>query len=252
MILFILAYLMHKAVQQYSGQLAYWYSYRNHAERWFRINNLTSTNFKLFRPAESQTYFHFNIFDLEDIEELFRTKGFVKYYDGLGEVERRNLYEDDSLPQLKSLSEALKKEFIQLNNKFGGDKKRAKRKMDKIQAYKDYIAFLEKEWKSEKPRFVKTYPDVIGYQPFGFLKSWFHTIRNLYQPIVLPFGAVLVSFLLALFLRGELTFVAGGVTVVIGVLLMVGQRIISYFLNRGFAKRVNTSAYGEPVRPDEI
>ena len=121
----------------------------------------------------------------------------------------------------------------------------------KTEEYKNYIRFLENEWKKETPLFYKTYPDTIGFKWLGPLKTWLHVIRNFYQPLAIVSGIIMIGLVLALLIRGELTLPLIVIIAAAFVVLWTAKRGLDWGLDRGFRKRVNIGAYGNPVRPDE-
>jgi len=249
------AYLKYKAIKMYRegkgdsiGPFI-----RKESERWFKINHFASTFYKSFGPmAPSANTVPFQyLFTLEDQEDLFRIPEFVKFYDSLSEEDREILYDKYFIPELSRVSLELKAKAGKLNSRYNNDKKRAKKALVKTPEYKNYIRFLEREWQRKSPLLRKTYSDTIGFQGLGPLKTWMHVYRNLHQPLSIPIQVVFVSLAAALFLRGELTALAITGIILASALLWASKYIITFFLDWGFSKRVNTNAYGKPVRPDE-
>ncbi|MFA5338035.1 MAG: hypothetical protein WC330_06865 [Candidatus Omnitrophota bacterium] len=255
-----LNYLIHKALEEYKknpdnvGKMV-----RTHVDRWWTINYWSSTSFKSF-GAEGKTANSLPaqyLFTVEDLEELFRVPAFVKHYDGLGEEGRKAVYDDKLIPELMKYAQPLKAKAAWLGDRYAQHKIRIKKAIVKTKEYKDYVRFLEGEWKKEKPLFLKTYSDTIGFKGLGSLKTWLHTFRNLYQPLAIPFQVVIFALGAALYLQMNNPAINLNITMpliaalVIGltIALWSGRPIISFFLNRGFEKRVNTKAYGKPVGP---
>ncbi|MFA6282014.1 MAG: hypothetical protein WCY05_05920, partial [Candidatus Omnitrophota bacterium] len=255
-----LNYLIHKALEEYKknpdnvSKMV-----RTHVDRWWTINYWASTSFKSFgaEGATANSLPAQYLFTVEDLEELFRIPAFVKFYDGLGEENRKALYDDKLIPELIEYAKLLKAQAAELNKRYDKNKIRIKKAIVKTKEYKDYVRFLEGEWKKEKPLFLKTYPDTIGFKGLGTLKTWLHTFRNLYQPLAIPFQVVIFALGAALYLQMNNPAINLNITMpliaalVIGltIALWSGRPIISFFLNRGFEKRVNTKAYGKPVGP---
>ncbi|MCM8827477.1 MAG: hypothetical protein NC904_08200, partial [Candidatus Omnitrophica bacterium] len=82
-------YLLHKAIQfrdKEEGQKRGGFV-RKEVERWYTILHFTLTNFKgigTFGDTSQLVPYQY-IFNIDDLEELFRTKEFVDFYDGLPE-----------------------------------------------------------------------------------------------------------------------------------------------------------------------
>ncbi|MBU2101942.1 MAG: hypothetical protein KKF80_00950, partial [Candidatus Omnitrophica bacterium] len=255
-----LNYLIHRALEEYKtnpdtvGTMV-----RTHVDRWWAINHWTSTTFKSFGPPElrkaANTLPAQYLFTIEDLEELFRVPAFVKRYDNLGNEGRKKLYDDYLLPEIIKYAEPLKGKVLELADRYSDHKIRIKKAIVKTQEYKSYVKFLEGQWTKERPLFLKTYPDTIGFKGLGPLKTWLHTFRNLYQPLAIPFQVVIFALGAALYLQMNNPAIHLSITapfiaaLVVGltIALWSGRPVISYFLNRGFEKRVNTHAYGKPL-----
>ncbi|NQV00222.1 MAG: hypothetical protein HQ538_05775, partial [Parcubacteria group bacterium] len=224
------------------------------ATRWFTINHYTSTVFKSFGPmggAANTVPFQY-LFNIQDIEELFRTKGFIDFYDSLGPTQQENLYDETFIPKLIKISSALKNVATSLGGMFGGDKIKTKEAVVKTKEYRDYVEFFESECTKLRPLFCKTYSDTIGFAwGVGPLKTWAHVFRNFHQTISITTTVVLISLMVALAFHGTLT--VGSVISVVSVaaLIWLIKKPISYCLEKGFSKRSNINTYGTPVRPDE-
>ncbi|MBP7215934.1 MAG: FAD-dependent oxidoreductase, partial [Candidatus Omnitrophica bacterium] len=227
---------------------------RKESTRWFTINHFVSTAFKSifpFGPTANTIPFQY-LFTLEDIEDLFRTAGFIEFYDALSGVERDYLYDTYLIPELKARSLALQAKAKELNTKFDGHKVRIKKQLVKTSEYKAYVRFLVQEWRREKPLFVKSYCDTIGFAyGIGSIKTWLHTFRNLHQPLSIPLQVTLIAFLCVALFQGLSVPYVIGIFFVTSLVLWSSKKGITLLLDNGLAKRANMGAYGKPVSPDE-
>ncbi|MCM8774456.1 MAG: hypothetical protein NC820_06970, partial [Candidatus Omnitrophica bacterium] len=251
-------YLLYKAIQfnhknegNKIGELV-----RKEVERWYTILNLTLSNFKGIGPFAdtSQLVPYQYIFNIDDLEELFRTKEFIDFYDRFSEENRERLY-GDLIRDLKDKVEKLIAKIKELNDKYGkDDKSHIKNKVLKTDEYKEYIEFLKKEWSegreisdgTKKPLFYKTYSDTVG-GIFGW-KGWLHSFRNSY-PFVFFIGQVtLLALVIALCLKGTL-FSLSTISVIIGLetTLLWGKKGLDEII-----KRIEKlPSHPIPIRPDK-
>ncbi|HEC69794.1 MAG TPA: hypothetical protein ENI31_05895, partial [Candidatus Omnitrophica bacterium] len=244
-------YLLHKALQMKDNRVGDFI--REQYEIWFTILNLTMATFKGGVPPftkYAQLIPDDYIFNTDDLEEMFRTKRFVDFYDSL--MNRKQIYEiliNKLLVRVKNLKEAIDR----LVDTYGGENKlRIKRKLIKMQEYKDFINFIKKEWRKENPLFYKTYPDLVGIRALG-IKGGLHALRNFYVPIAFFVQLTVVGLALALLMKGILFNFFTLVTLVAFefVLWYGGRKGLNLYLSYSFKRRVRIKKDMMPTRPDE-
>ncbi|MDO8747508.1 MAG: hypothetical protein Q7J72_00100, partial [Candidatus Omnitrophota bacterium] len=243
-------YLLHNALEKKdntAGVLV-----RKEYERWYRILSLCLSTFKGVGPPRADTSqlvpYHY-LFSIDDLEEMFRTAKFVEFYSGLPDKE--GVY-SHLISQLRQKINNLSKAIKELNGRYGpAYKERIKVRLVKTQAYKDYVAFMTREWKKENPLFYKTYSDLVGIR-FS-LNGWLHSLRNNYMAVAFGLQIVLLASMLALAWQGSLFGLPALIVyALLEWLVWQGARKgLDLYLARALKKSVNVARYGRPVRPDE-
>ncbi|MFA5187444.1 MAG: hypothetical protein WC551_13275, partial [Patescibacteria group bacterium] len=302
-------YFLHKAVTLRDNTVGS--IIREEYERWYKILSLTLTAFKGIGPTGEYSNIvpYQELFSIDDLEEMFRTPKFVKYYDGMERADRVDQY-NALIERMKPVSANLVNKLKELDRKYGVDSyidskkkweneikrinediKKAgtsspasinqlkvelaiakasskqaekhennlgktdrvdiKKKLAGTAEFKEFKKFFHGEWSKDKPLLFKTYPDTIGYRGMWDVAGWLHTLRNFYQPVSIISGVILVALFAVLLFGGKITLVQLGlVAIAIAAINWTIKKGLDLALKRSLDKKVKTSAYGRPVRPD--
>ena len=154
----VLNYLTHKVIEarQQDGSAADIGGFlKKEYTRWHNIIELQSTSFQSPAAGAIRNVVPYDYYlKKADIEDLFRTRGFIEWYDALGltldgNPDLRDAIYQDFISSLEQKRNALKQAVETLVDKKGNDILRLKKLLASIPEYKDYVNFFRSVEKGE-------------------------------------------------------------------------------------------------------
>ena len=277
-----LNYWMHKAIQarerdEKAADIGGFI--RKEYTRWHNILELQETSFQGIAAGTMRHVVPYDYyFTAEDLNEMFRTKGNIDWYDGMGysldgNEDTRGAIYNDFIAALKEKVAAAKAAVEALAADVDKNVFKTKRRVTNVQAYKDYVKFfLDKIQKGNyqvsdkfsfpgistadanalidhKPLVRKTFSESgagVGKLlplPVRIIKPMAQFVRNSYNQLTYP---LLLTTTVGLFMAafdGLLTWGAATMTAAAGFII---AKALYYPLSHLLDNKVNFKSFGKP------
>ncbi len=276
-----LNYLMHKAIEareknQENADIGGFI--RKEYERWHHIIEIQQTSFQGMSAGNMR---HVNPYDfyftVEDLNEMFRTRANVEWYDNLGysldgNPDLRSAIYDDFIMTLENELAALKKGVSAMAGSVDNNVFKMKRKLTAVPEFKGYLNFFSKVQKGEfqvsdqfnfpgvsreeanqlidnKPLMRKTFSESgssVGRMPLPMrlIKPAAQFVRNSYNQLTYPIALTSTVGLFVAVYNGLMTWGAATITAAIGFFAIKALYFpLSYLLDQ----KLNTKSFGKPA-----
>jgi 1,3-beta-glucan synthase component len=276
-----LNYLMHKAIEARENkkeEADIGGFIKKEYTRWHTVIELQQTSFQgmsggTMRHVVPYDYY----FTVEDLNEMFRTKGNIEWYDNLGysldgKQDLRGAIYDDFILTLREKVVAAKAGIEAMAATVDNNVFKAKRKLTSVPAFKDYINFFTKVQKGDnaqlsdkfsfpgitrdeadrligdKPLIRKTFSEsgsLVGKipLPMRLIKPAAQFLRNSYNQLTYPIILSSTVGLMVAAFDGLMTWGAATMTAAAGLIII---KALYYPLNYLMNRNVNFKSFGKP------
>jgi len=276
-----LNYLMHKAIEakemnQANADIGGFIG--KEYERWHHIIELQQTS---FQGMSAGTMKHVNPYDyyftVEDLNEMFRTRANIEWYDSLGysldgNPDLRSAIYDDFIMTLDNEIAKLKKGISNMAGEVDNNVFKMKRKLTSVPAFTNYLKFFsmvqnggyqvsdqfnfpgvtrqEADQRiNNKPLIRKTFSESgswVGRMPLPvrILKPAAQFVRNSYNQLTYPIALTSTVGLFVAAYDGLMTWGAAAITAAIGFFVI---KALYYPLSYLLDHKLNTKSFGKPA-----
>ncbi len=276
-----LNYLMHKAVEarkinpvaaDIGGFI------RKEYTRWHNIIEIQQTTFQGLSGGKMKNVVPYDYyFTVEDLNEMFRTRKNVEWYDDLGysldrKADRRSSIYNDFIASLREKVKAAKAGIEAMADSVGGNVFRMKRKVADVAEYQEYVQFFTRVQKGEytvsdnftsteisaeqanllinnKPFIRKTFAESgswVGKMPLPLrmIKPLAQFIRNSYNQLTYP---IILTSTVGAYVAAYDGIIGWGTATLAAAISLVVIKGIYYPLSYLLDRKVNVKSFGKPT-----